>query len=305
MTKKLVIKAYFFNWAGGSSSIYSPLQRSIINKCGSESFPFDMKFIPVDLPGRLARSTEDAIVDIPELAVVLTKELFPTDQNEPFVLFGHSYGAILAFKVAKLLEKKEKYPPLALFISACRAPSSDSITSHVSKAVSGMNFEEMIDYFKSRGSTISADSFLNDDIKRLFVDSVKADYKGLELYASNDYKLSCPIRAIGGDQDVIVSKEQILRWSLHQKVDESSDDAKNNKEIDFSFFNLKGRGHFYLNNTNDSTPDEISTIFLAAIKEVSFYMLKFSGYVQIGINVSPSSTFNFSEFRYLIEILKI
>jgi surfactin synthase thioesterase subunit len=310
MPKKPVIKAYFFNWAGGTSLIYSPLRAALARQCGSNagddsnslssslSRSFVIESIPVDLPGRLVRSTEHAITDIPELAASLIKEIFPagtvessnTDENgkkgsadqilqhnlnEPYVLFGHSYGSILAFEVAKQLEERKMQGPMMLFISASRPPSSISLTSHANemKPVSEMNFEEMVEYFQSRGSTMTMDDFKCDDLRRLFVKSVKVDYKGLEEYVSNDYKVSCPICAIGGDQDNIVNPEQISQWKMHlrrDRIDDGGCEANENFELHI----LSGRGHFYLNDSSSTcvdsgTPHDLAKICIEGIEMVS------------------------------------
>jgi len=295
MSKKVVVKAYFFNWAGGTSRIYSPLHTALAKHFGDDdnrlsSRSFVIQSIPVDLPGRLVRSTEHAITDIPELAASLIKELFSavesnTQENdekhsadhmqqhnlrEPFVLFGHSYGSILAFEIAKQLEERKMQGPIMLFVSASRPPSSTSLTSYTGgmKPVSEMNFEEMVGYFQCRGSTMTMDDFGNDDLRQLFVNSVRVDYKGLEEYISNDSKVSCPICAIGGDQDAIVSPEQISQWRMHQRRDRSDDEGcEENKN--FNSHILKGRGHFYLNDSSSTgTPDALARIFVEGIENI-------------------------------------
>ena len=44
-------------------------------------------------------------------------DCFENDHGEEIVLFGHSFGAIVAFEVARRLEERGQ-PPKAVFVSA-------------------------------------------------------------------------------------------------------------------------------------------------------------------------------------------
>jgi len=277
--KKISIKLYLFPWAGGTSRIYSTLS-SEIGRDEEDQIPLSsspeswstagpgssatatstsnlsFQVHPVDLPGRFVRPDEEAITDIPTLADVLITELFgdpdyaEVKQIQPYVLFGHSFGAMLAFEIAKKVEEKGMQPPLALFVSASRPPSAASLTSSDGLPVSDMDLSEMASYFKARGSTMNFD-FGSKELSDAFVRSVKVDYKGLESYTSNpNAKVSCPLFAIGGDSDSIVAIDDTSAWKSHHEGDDGF----------FEHFILAGKGHFYLLDDNDAARSLVGII---------------------------------------------
>ena len=62
------------------------------------------------------------IEDIGQLADEVCEALIPWE-TQPLALFGHSMGSVVAFEVARRLERDNRRVPLALFASGRRAPS--------------------------------------------------------------------------------------------------------------------------------------------------------------------------------------
>ncbi|MFD0140574.1 thioesterase II family protein [Streptomyces sp. NPDC127159] len=100
-----------FPHAGGSASFYQGF--SLANGFGQT--------FAVQYPGHGERLNEPLVASIPELAEMIEPVLSNTLEH-PLVLFGHSFGALVAFEVALRLEKQGT-PPTALFASGRRAPS--------------------------------------------------------------------------------------------------------------------------------------------------------------------------------------
>lgn len=270
---KKAIKVLLFPWAGGTSRIYSALCNDVAKAIvpATEACPvvdpintgaaaneidsiilmrqFRLEMCPVDLPGRLIRpcnNGEEIITDAPLLARQMIQEIFwgrdgkKTNQvvleGEQYVLFGHSFGAIIAFEIAKLVGEHGIQAPLALFISASRPPSAPSLASSTNsgKPVSEMNFEEMKEYFQSRGASINSFHGLSKDFEELLSNSIRADYKCLETYQSNQNVVGCPLYVFGGSNDCIVSIQDIEKWKNHTSSDL------------FDCHVLHGKGHFFL-----------------------------------------------------------
>jgi surfactin synthase thioesterase subunit len=76
---------------------------------------------------------------------------FDPSNGEPIVLFGHSFGAIVAFEVARHLEERGMQPE-AVFVSASVPPSK---TPLVETAVSTLSTDEICNYFASKGNPVS------------------------------------------------------------------------------------------------------------------------------------------------------
>jgi surfactin synthase thioesterase subunit len=70
-------------------------------------------------PGRGSRLYELPYARIEELVdAIVTEAIF----DHPFAFFGHSFGALVAFEVARSLRDHGKPPPERLIVSACPAP---------------------------------------------------------------------------------------------------------------------------------------------------------------------------------------
>ena len=129
------------------------------------------------------------------------------------VLFGHSFGAIVAFEVAQRLEARQ-CSVLALFVSASRPPSALSLVSS-NVPISEMSIKEMQNYFKNRGNAIDLNILANSEMAELFLDSTRLDYRCLESYEAHNGTVQCPIFAFGGELDPGVSKDHVKNWGTH------------------------------------------------------------------------------------------
>ncbi len=102
-----------FPHAGGSASYFFWL---------SAALSPEVKVCGIQYPGRQDRHREPFIETIDELADRIYAALSPGIDG-PVALFGHSMGAVLAFEVARRLEESAQITPMAVFVSARRAPS--------------------------------------------------------------------------------------------------------------------------------------------------------------------------------------
>ena len=94
------MKLFCFPHAGGSASIYLKWN----NVLGDN---LELEIIPLEYKGHGFRMDEDFYVDFNEMVEdMLSYTLNKLNPDESFMLFGHSMGAYVAFKIANLLRKK-------------------------------------------------------------------------------------------------------------------------------------------------------------------------------------------------------
>ncbi|HEY4595173.1 MAG TPA: alpha/beta fold hydrolase, partial [Thermoanaerobaculia bacterium] len=82
---------FCFPYAGGGASTYRGWGASLSS---------DLEVCPVQLPGRESRLREPALTSTESMVPAIADALAPY-LNLPFVLFGHSMGAAIAFALAR------------------------------------------------------------------------------------------------------------------------------------------------------------------------------------------------------------
>src|SRR5205085_1456366 len=93
--------------AGGGTTVFRDWRQEL---------DASVELILVQLPGRETRFDEPPIRDREALIERLGRLLLP-ELERPFALFGHSFGALLAFELARLLRRRGWGKPAHLFFS--------------------------------------------------------------------------------------------------------------------------------------------------------------------------------------------
>lgn len=101
--------------AGGGASLYRPWEAAL---------PPDVELCAVKLPGREARIGEPPFERLAPLVAALVAAMRPK-LDRPFVLFGHSLGALVAYEVTRALLAAGAPLPSRLVVSARVAPQLD------------------------------------------------------------------------------------------------------------------------------------------------------------------------------------
>lgn len=103
----------------------------------------------LDLPGRGSRRKE-AVEEKFELLVdnmIAEMEKINVD-NEPFILFGYCFGAIIGYEICKLLQRNGKMLPTHLIIFGSAAPGSELSVNETNR-VDTDEFRKMVAQFLS------------------------------------------------------------------------------------------------------------------------------------------------------------
>lgn len=179
---------------------------SFFNEWKALTERFDV--VPVQLPGREKRFCEPCYTDVSEATVGLVTEVAELlDPDRDIVFFGHSLGAVLAYELTHALVRNGNYRILGLAVSG----SPDPWTPRTEHAT-GLNDEEFLRRVSEfAGYTHSA---LEDPLMReLLLPTLRADVEMHEKYrAITDTPLDVPILMIRGNDDELISGEQLLGW---------------------------------------------------------------------------------------------
>jgi medium-chain acyl-[acyl-carrier-protein] hydrolase len=184
--------------AGGGAVVYQPWRRLLP----------DVAVLPVLLPGREQRLDERPIDDLDAL-VRLIADVVAARVRPPFALFGHSFGALAAFELARELRRRGGPQPLCLFASGCPAPSI---------ATGGLALHQLPDdallaAVASRYGGVPAAILAERELRALFVPALRADLRMSELYRYRpEPPLAFPIFALGGRDDARATVAALEPW---------------------------------------------------------------------------------------------
>lgn len=170
--------------------------------------PEGVALLPVELPGRNPRRGRPALTDferlIDELVPAATAALQP-----PFVLLGHSLGAVVAFELARRLQAAGAPPPLALMATAARAPQLPSLPRHAAQ-LPAAELRDLLQRFEG----LPAEALDHPGLRELLLPPLLADLELLDGYRFRPGPaLSCPLWVWGGADDTLVPPEALQPWS--------------------------------------------------------------------------------------------
>jgi len=190
-------RLFCFPFAGGGGSVFRKWAAYV---------PTDIELCPVQLPGREGRISEPPFNQMDELADAATSALLPLF-DLPFAFFGHSMGALLAFEIARRLQKAGRPGPDLLIASAAVAPQVPTTSISYNLPAS-----QLIDELRRLEGTPR--EVLDDaELIALVLPLIRADFQVVETYRFDPGPpLECPIVAMGGSEDPHVSPEQLETW---------------------------------------------------------------------------------------------
>lgn len=196
---KCAFRLFCFHYSGAGASTFYPWVSKL---------PEDVELGAIQLPGRETRFDESLLTNMEEVISGLVED-FKSYLEKPFLLFGHSLGALISFELVRALKNLDLQSPMHLIVSGCRAPDLPSQRRHVHNLSDNDLVTSLLMYNGiSKKIIVENPGFLE-----LFLPIVRADFTIFETY---DYleksPLNCDITAIGGKNDPLVSDDDIKRW---------------------------------------------------------------------------------------------
>jgi surfactin synthase thioesterase subunit len=213
------LKLVCLHHVGGSAPMY-------LN--WSHAIPENIELSSIQLPGR-GDLFKHEIIDNIAIASQEVATLLNTEIHLPYILFGHSLGALLAYETICYLQKNKMPLPIHFIASGLSAPHK--LKSLVRRHL--LSNEELIQLLASYDKGRVEQSKVYFDLLELLLPAVRGDFKMHDDYSYQQSELmTCPVTAVAGDQDGFHVEENIRGWS----------ELTTNK---FTYTLLPG-GHMYL-----------------------------------------------------------
>jgi medium-chain acyl-[acyl-carrier-protein] hydrolase len=200
-TANSVLRLFTFPYAGGSAAAYRRWNKAL---------PPTVEVCPILLPGREARLGEAAFSNVASLVEALVPAVAP-HLDKPFVFFGHSMGALVAFELARKLRQEHNVLPECLFVSAREAPGF-ALTQPPLCQLPDDEFIRAL----SRFNGVEQGALQHPELMKLMLPTLRADFALHEQYQYLEGPaLECPIIVFGGLQDTATDAEGLNGWRDH------------------------------------------------------------------------------------------
>jgi medium-chain acyl-[acyl-carrier-protein] hydrolase len=194
-------RLFCFPHAGGGSAAFHPWVAA---------FPmFDV--CAVEYPGRWTRVREPAFTNLRQLVTSIADGL---DELlvEPHVFVGHSYGALVAYELARELRRRGIQATEHLFAASARAPHLLPWTEPI-RRLPDPQFVAELDRRYGRLPRCVLESV---DVLQMVLRIIRADLTAFETYAFYDEPpLRCRITALRGRTDLTLDERSLDGWREH------------------------------------------------------------------------------------------
>ncbi|QCK88549.1 thioesterase [Phreatobacter aquaticus] len=203
-------------WIGGEPDAAQPLRLFTLPFAGGSASSFaswraklppSMALTPVHLPGRERRLFETPIDAMPAMIAALATAIQPW-LDRPYILFGHSMGAVMAYELAAALADLGAPPPDLLVVSGHGAP----ILPRTFRQISALDDKAFLAAVTELGG-LPRQLLDEPELLELVLPALRADFRLCETYAwgARD-PLSCPVLALGGRSDPIAGQAELESW---------------------------------------------------------------------------------------------
>jgi surfactin synthase thioesterase subunit/glycosyltransferase involved in cell wall biosynthesis len=191
-------RLFCFPHAGGAAGYF---------RSWRQSFSTSVDVAPVQYPGRETRRLERFAVSMRELVAGLMVDL-RGELRPPFGFLGHSMGAIVAFELARALQRNNEPMPQLLIVSAAAAPAFRS----QELAPANPRQSELLEHVQRLGG-LEKGVLENPELLRQVMPSLEADaFLYRQYHFEPGPKLPLPLLILGGTDDPNVAPDRLEPW---------------------------------------------------------------------------------------------
>ncbi len=189
-----------FHHAGGAASAYRGWLAPLADH--------GIELWPVQLPGREGRFSEPLATDLSALLTVLVELLHDNLRGRPYALYGHSAGAMLAYRFALEAAASGCPAPQHLSVGACRPPSRLDPEFPLHRLPDERLLDRLLGYGR-----MPAEILRYPEMVTMMMTTARADLALVETAPwTPDLRVDCPLTALGGIADPTVPTDTLPAW---------------------------------------------------------------------------------------------
>ncbi|RDG36795.1 thioesterase II family protein [Streptomyces corynorhini] len=187
-------------YAGAGAGVYRPWKTLATGRA---------RAVPVQLPGREEEFSAPCYASFHACVADVTRRVTEAAAGEPFAIFGHSFGGLIAFETARRLYETGGPLPERLIVSGTRSPRHRGYTALSDDG------EEAVNTLK-RDSLRGFEALDHPELRALLLPTLRADARLLQQYS--DYRpqmldpLPIPLTAVRGVSDTVATAEGVADW---------------------------------------------------------------------------------------------
>lgn len=194
------LRLFCFPFAGGAASVFDAF---------ADRLPERVEVCAVQYPGRQERAKEPAPRRMSQLVGALERELRPWC-DRPFLLFGNSLGATVAYEFTRRLGHRGLPLPERLVVSSARAP-------HLPEPLpdyTGLGDEELAAHLVTLG-TMPQEVARHPELLAAVLPMLRADFELARSYRhrSVTQRLRIPFDAVRGTDDESAPEDTVRAWA--------------------------------------------------------------------------------------------
>jgi medium-chain acyl-[acyl-carrier-protein] hydrolase len=194
------LRLFCFPYAGGGPAVFRDWTQAMDGS--------GVEVCAVRLPARDSRLNEKPLLSGSEVVATIAAAIIEM-LDRPYVLYGHSLGAILAFETARELRRRGAREPEQLIVSASPAPQlpwADPPMGHLDR-------DAFLEEIQKRYGEIASPVLNDKELLDLLLPGLRGDVEMLENYLySHEAPLDCPVIAYGGLLDQTVTRASLEAW---------------------------------------------------------------------------------------------
>lgn len=202
------LRLFCFSYAGGSAVDFLAWRAKLAPR---------IDVCPLQLPGRGARLREAPLLspaEVVDAALAAVRE----HMDVPFVCFGHSLGALLAFELARHCRSFGLPMPIRLIVSGCGAPRYLRSTQRPNP-LHLLNDNELIAALRRYNGT-PRQVLDNRELMELVLPVIRADFQLVSNYVYRPLvPLDVPLTVLAGHGDGHVAAEHVDAWRMETTAD--------------------------------------------------------------------------------------